>query len=133
MNKRKVKDITVHALSRLEQLKEKPPVASAPPIDDIIAQIDQLPTPSKVNPNVSGKGNSRGTAHTFPRGTTLLHIKLIWPARPIPLSSFIIYTECIWLRGKGLATLANELRQSGFMRFVWLFALCKQLRNATHH
>ena len=37
------------------------------------------------------------------------------------------------VRGKGLATLANELRQSGLhyrcMRFVWLFALCERLCN----
>ena len=65
-NKKKVKEITVQALSRLEELKEKTPAASAPPMDDLLAQIEQLPTPSRMNPNPGGKGS---TSHTFPRGT----------------------------------------------------------------
>ncbi len=68
-NKKKVKEITVQALSRLEELKEAPPAASAPPMDDLLAQIEQLPTPSKMNPNLGGKGS---TSHTFPRGTHIV-------------------------------------------------------------
>ena len=65
--------MTMQALSRLEQLKEEPPAASAPPMDDILSQLEKLPTPSKVNPNLDGKGSSKGTSHTFPRGTFTIH------------------------------------------------------------
>ena len=62
----------MQALSRLEELKQEPASASAPPMDDILAQLEQLPTPSKTNPSFSGKGNNKGTSHTFPRGRRLL-------------------------------------------------------------
>ena len=56
-------------MSRLEQLQLEPPVASAPPMDDLLAQLEQLPSPSKADPSASVKGSSKGTSCTFPRGT----------------------------------------------------------------
>ena len=56
-------------MSRLEQLQQEPPVASAPPMDDLLVQLQQLPTPSKADPSTSMKGRNKGAAHTFPRGT----------------------------------------------------------------
>ena len=42
-------------------------------MDELLAQIEQLPMPSKVNPNLGGKGS---TSHTFPRGTYIIIILL---------------------------------------------------------
>lgn len=59
-------------MSRLEQLQQEPTVASAPLMDDLLAQLEQLPTPSKADPSPLVKGSSKGASRTFPRGTRCL-------------------------------------------------------------
>ena len=63
-----MKDLTVDALNRLEQLRVEPK-AVTPTKDKLLDELESLPIPSKTQPKQGGdKALSTGARKTLPRG-----------------------------------------------------------------